>query len=48
LRRYYFAKKLQSQTEIREKLCNALLYEKAACKMLMKLTPGLATVAVLA
>jgi len=24
----YFAKKLQSQTVIREKLCEALLYEK--------------------
>jgi hypothetical protein len=32
LRQYYFAKKLQSQTVIREKLCKALLYEKGLCK----------------
>jgi len=36
--RYCFAKKLQSQTVIREKLCKTLSYKKT-CKMLMKLTP---------
>jgi len=36
-----FAKKTQSQTVISEKLRKALLYEKGARKMLMKLTPGL-------
>jgi hypothetical protein len=36
---YTFANKLQSQTVIREKLSKALLYEKIARKMLMKLTP---------
>jgi hypothetical protein len=35
----YFAKKLQSQTVIREKLLKALLYEKGARKMLMKMIP---------
>jgi len=40
LRRYSSAKKLQSQTIIREKLHKALSYEKRAHKMLMKLTPG--------
>jgi len=33
-----FAKKSQSQTVIREKLCKALLYKKGALKMLMKLS----------
>jgi len=33
-------KELQSQIVIREKLHKALLYEKVASKMLMKLTPG--------
>jgi len=37
LRRYSFAKKLQRQTIIVEKLHKALLYEKDMCKMLMKL-----------
>jgi len=37
---YSFIKKLQSQTVIREKLQEALLYEKGICKMLMKLTPA--------
>jgi len=41
LRQYTFAKKTQSQTVIREKLRKALLYEKGARKMSMKLTPGL-------
>jgi len=36
-----FAKKLQSQTVIREKLCKKLLHKKAAHKMLINLTPGL-------
>ncbi len=36
---YYFAKTLQGQTVIREKLHKALLYKKVSCKMLMKLTP---------
>jgi len=36
----FFAKKLQSQTVMREKLRNALLYKKVLCNMLMKLTPG--------
>jgi len=35
---YAFAKKIQSQTVIREKLLKALLYEKVAHKTLMKLT----------
>jgi len=39
-RQYFFAKKLQNQTEIREKLCKALSYKKGESKMLMKLTPG--------
>jgi len=33
-------KKLQSQTVSRVKLCKTVLYKKAACKMLVKLTPG--------
>jgi len=33
LRRYSFAKKLQSQTVIREKLRKTLLYEKSAHKI---------------
>jgi len=33
-------KNYKSQTVIREKLCNTLWYEKAYCKMLVKLTPG--------
>jgi len=36
----FFAKKLQSQTVIREKLCKALLYKKEAYKILMKLQQG--------
>jgi len=36
---YSFAKKSQSQTVIREKLRKTLLYEKAALKMFVKLTP---------
>jgi hypothetical protein len=40
LRQYPFAKKLQSQTVSREKLCKTLLYEKAASKLLVQLTPG--------
>ncbi len=39
LRQYYFAKKLETQTAIREKLCRTLSYEKGKRKMLMKLTP---------
>ncbi len=35
-----FAKKLQSQTVIREKLRKALSYKKAALKMLVKLKPA--------
>jgi len=31
---------VQSQTPSREKLLKRLLYEKWACKMLMKLTPS--------
>jgi len=38
-RRYYFAKKLQSQTVIREKL-QKILVQKGTRKMLMKLTQG--------
>ena len=34
-----FDKKLQTQTVCTEKLCKTILFEKAACKMLMKLTP---------
>jgi len=34
-----FHQNLQSQTVIREKLRKTLQYEKAACKMLVKLTP---------
>jgi hypothetical protein len=37
LRQYFDAKKLQSQNITREKLHKTLLYEKFACKMLMKL-----------
>ncbi len=37
---YSFPKKLQNQTAILEKLCKALLCEKAAHKMLVKLTQG--------
>jgi hypothetical protein len=37
---YFYDKKSQSQTLIREKLHKALIYEKGVCKMLMKLTPG--------
>jgi hypothetical protein len=33
-------KKLLSQTVSREKLQKTLLYEKSACKMFIKLTPG--------
>jgi len=40
LRWYYFAKKLQSHTVIREKVQKRLLYEKVLCKLLMKLTQG--------
>jgi len=36
---YFCAKKLQSQNVTREKLREALSYEKLSCKMLMKLTP---------
>jgi len=39
LPQYYFAKKLQSSTVIREKLSKALLYKKAAHKMLVTLKP---------
>jgi hypothetical protein len=39
LRQYFCARKLQSQTVTREKLCKTLLYEKDKLKMLMKLTP---------
>jgi len=39
LRQSSYAKKLQSQTVIREKLCKSLSYKKGARKMLMKLTP---------
>ncbi len=41
LSQYSFAKKLQSQTIIREGLCKDLSYKKDERKMLMKLTPGL-------
>jgi len=34
--RYSFAKKSQSQTLIREKLLNLFLYEKRACKHVLK------------
>jgi len=33
-------KKKQSQILSRDKLCKTLLYKKAGCKMLVKLTPG--------
>ncbi len=39
LGQYSFAKKLQIQTVIREKLLKALQYEKGARKMLMKMIP---------
>jgi hypothetical protein len=39
LRGYSFAKKLQSQTVTREKLCESLSYEKVLSKMLVNLTP---------
>jgi hypothetical protein len=35
----FFCQKLQNQTVRREKLHKTLLFEKAACNMLMKLTP---------
>jgi hypothetical protein len=35
----FLPKKLQSQTVRREKLQKTLLFEKIACKMLVKLTP---------
>ncbi len=38
--RYFGAKKSLSQNLTREKLHKVLLYKKCACKMLMKLTPG--------
>jgi len=38
LRRYSFAKKLQSQAVMIEKMRKAILYEKGVSKMLMKLT----------
>ena len=40
LRQFPFPKKLQTQTVSTEKLQKALLYKKAACKMMVKLTPG--------
>jgi len=40
LRQNPFAKKLQTQILSSKKLSKKLLYEKAARKMLMKLTPG--------
>jgi len=40
LRQYSFIKKFQTQNIVREKLQKALSYEKGACKMLMKLCPG--------
>ncbi len=36
---YYFANKLQSKTVISENLRKALMYKKAAHKVLVKLTP---------
>jgi len=41
LGQYFCAKKLQSQTVIREKHFKTLLFKKAAHKLLMKLTPPL-------
>jgi len=41
LHQYSKAKKLQSQTVIREKLLKTLSYKKAVRKMLVKLTHGL-------
>jgi len=41
LRQNYFAKKLQSQTVSGEKLQKTLMYKKAACKKLVKFTPGI-------
>jgi len=40
LRQYSNAKKVQSQTVSKERLCSALFYNKAAHKMLVKLTQG--------
>jgi len=40
LRQYSFAKKIQSQTVIREKMRKTLSYKKVGCKMLLKLAPG--------
>jgi len=40
LRRYSFAKKLQNQTVIREKLLEGLSHKKIVCKMLLKMTTG--------
>jgi len=39
LHRYSCAKKLQIQTVIREKLRKTIVHEKAARKILVKLTP---------
>jgi hypothetical protein len=39
LRQYSFVKKLQSQSEIREKLGKTLSYEKGARKLVVKWTP---------
>ncbi len=40
LRRYFFAKKVQTLNLSAKKLCAKFAYKKAAHKMLMKLTPG--------
>jgi len=40
LQQYFCAKKLQSQNVTKEKLREALSYEKFAHKMFVKLTPG--------
>jgi len=40
LRQNSFAKKLQTQIVSIYKLRKKLLYKKAACKLLVKLTPG--------
>jgi hypothetical protein len=41
LRQYSFAKIIQSQTVLREKLSKALSYKKGMPKMLIKMTPSL-------
>ncbi len=43
MHQYSFDEKVHSQTVIKEKLHKTLWYKKAACKMLVKLTPEVLT-----